>query len=251
MIDLKNKKTINLSDLVRFKGLNANPIIINKKDGTILGLVPEGKFLAGKDKFPVNLPAFYLALHPVTNDQYKKFVNETGHRPPNMANYGDPIWKGKKFPPEKSDHPVVCVSWDDAIAYCEWAGLRLPTELEWQLAAQGMDGRLWPWGAEFDSTRCNVGIDRPTAVDSYPTGVSPFGVMDLVGNIWQLTNDVYDNGSCRFVIIRGGSYYDPTSSWWYVKGGPQSLNMHQMLLLISPGFDRNATVGFRCVKDVQ
>ncbi len=71
----------------------------------------------------------------------------------------------------------------------------------------------------------------------------------MVGNVWQLTNDVYDNGSYRFVIIRGGSYYNPESSIWYVKGGPQPLDRTQMLLLVSPGFNRNATVGFRCVKD--
>ena len=75
--------------------------------------------------------------------------------------------------------------------------------------------------------------------------------MDLVGNVWQLTNDLYDNGSYYFIIIRGGSYYHPTSSWWYVKGGPQPLNRTQMLLRVSPGFERNATVGFRCVKDAE
>ncbi len=76
-------------------------------------------------------------------------------------------------------------------------------------------------------------------------------ILDLVGNVWQLTNDVYDNGSYYFVIIRGGSYYNPTSSWWYVQGGPQQLDKTQMLLMVSPGFDRNATVGFRCVKDAK
>lgn len=72
--------------------------------------------------------------------------------------------------------------------------------------------------------------------------------MDLTGNVWQLTSDVYNNGTYYFVIMKGGSFYKPTSSWWYVKGGPQPNTWHQQLLLVSPSFDRNATVGFRCVK---
>jgi formylglycine-generating enzyme required for sulfatase activity len=73
--------------------------------------------------------------------------------------------------------------------------------------------------------------------------------MDLVGNVWQLTNDTYDSGASYFTMIRGGSYYKPTSSWWYVQGGPQSADHTQMLLRVTDGFERNATVGFRCVKD--
>ena len=90
---------------------------------------------------------------------------------------------------------------------------------------------------------------KPFPVDAFPEGKSPFGMMDLTGNVWQLTGDVYNNGTYYFVIMKGGSFYKPTSSWWYVKGGPQPNNWHQQLLLVSPSFDRNATVGFRCVKD--
>ena len=86
-------------------------------------------------------------------------------------------------------------------------------------------------------------------MDAFPKGASPYGVMDMVGNVWQLTNDIYSNGTNYFGIIRGGSFYKPTSSWWYVEGGPQQLDKTQMLLLVSPGFDRSSTVGFRCVKD--
>jgi formylglycine-generating enzyme required for sulfatase activity len=74
--------------------------------------------------------------------------------------------------------------------------------------------------------------------------------MDLVGNVWQMTNDMYYNGADYFMIIRGGSYYRPDSSWWYIQGGPQSLDRTQIMLMVSQGYDRCATLGFRCVKDI-
>jgi formylglycine-generating enzyme required for sulfatase activity len=136
-------------------------------------------------------------------------------------------------------------------AYARWAGKRLPVEAEWQLAAQGTDGRLWPWGNEFHATRCNNAFDRPTPVDAFTKGASPYGVIDLVGNVWQATADRYFNGTYYFIVIRGGSYYKPESSWWYIQGGPQSLDRTQIMLLVSQGFDRSSTVGFRCVKDIK
>jgi formylglycine-generating enzyme required for sulfatase activity len=121
--------------------------------------------------------------------------------------------------------------------------------VEWQYAAGGAKSLKWPWGNEYDSTLCNHATGKTTPVDAFPGGKSPFDVMDMTGNVWQLTNDIYNNGTYYFVIMKGGSFYKPTSSWWYVKGGPQPNNWHQQLLLVSPSFDRNATVGFRCVKD--
>ncbi|MEZ5000831.1 MAG: SUMF1/EgtB/PvdO family nonheme iron enzyme, partial [Bacteroidales bacterium] len=159
-------------------------------------------------------------------------------------------WVGGVYRQGQENYPVVNVSLEDAKAYAAWAGKRLPTEMEWQLAAQGTDGRLWPWGNEFHGTKCNNGFERATPVDAFSKGQSPYGIYDMVGNVWQLTNDVYFNGNHYFVVIRGGSFYKPESSWWYVQGGPQPLNKTEYMLLVSPRFDRNSTVGFRCVKDV-
>lgn len=198
----------------------------------------------------VAMNRYFIDTFPVTNREFLRFLTATHYRPRDPANFLRHWVRGK--PPEGlEDHPVVWVSIEDARAYARWAGKRLPTGIEWQYAAQGSDGRKYPWGNSFDSTRCNVARGHTTPVSAFPDGVSPFGVADLVGNVWQLTNDVYDNGSYCFVMMRGGSYYNPASSVWYVQGGPLPVDRHQMLLMTSPGLDRNATVGFRCVKDAR
>jgi gamma-glutamyl hercynylcysteine S-oxide synthase len=202
-----------------------------------------------KDGRQHDVGAFYIDRYPVTNADFARFLQQTGYRPADTTNFLR-HWVGNRVPEGLERHPVVYVSLGDVRAYADWAGKRLPTEAEWQLAAQGTDGRAWPWGAEFDSTRANSGLGHTTPVDAYPQGASPFGVEDLVGNVWQITNDVYDDGSYRFAILRGGSHYQPTSSWWYVEGGPIPLDQRQSLLLVGPSFDRNATVGFRLVTDV-
>ena len=121
------------------------PVIIeHEKTGMLMVLVAGGKFLAGDGKFAAELPGFYVGLHAVTNRQYGVFVKESGHRAPDQDSYS--IWKNGKYPEEKAEHPVVCVSWEDGQAYCRWAGLRLPGELEWEKAARGVDGRRYPWG---------------------------------------------------------------------------------------------------------
>lgn len=204
-------------------------------------------YLSNADSTRISIREFVMDKFPVSNRQYFDFVKNSGYQPRDTTNYLK-HWANGKFRPEDAARPVVWIDLNDAKAYAEWAGKRLPTEAEWQYAAQGTDGRKWPWGNEPDSAKYNL-TGRLMPSDSWPKGASPFGVEDLTGNVWQLTADVYDNGSYNFVIIRGGSYFHPKSSWWYVQGGLQPLDKRQMLLLVSPGFDRNATVGFRCVMD--
>jgi formylglycine-generating enzyme required for sulfatase activity len=162
-------------------------IRIHAKDGTHLIRIPAGEFWMGSDDGPenerprhrVHLDEFYIARHPVTNAQYAKFIKETGHREPYY-------WNEKRF--NQPNQPVVAVSWHDALAYCEWAGLRLPTERQWEKAARGTDGRKWPWGDEPpDERRCNFGtqVGATTEVGSYPDGASPYGCQDMAGNVWE------------------------------------------------------------------
>jgi gamma-glutamyl hercynylcysteine S-oxide synthase len=197
----------------------------------------------------IKIDSFLIDKYPVTNAQYFDFVLNSGYKPVDTSRYLR-NWESGTFKQGQEKYPVVYVSYDDMQAYCKWAQKRLPTEAEWQLASQGSDKRKWPWGDEFHGTSCNNSFNRLTPVDAFAKGQSPFGVFDLVGNVWQMTNDMYFNGSNYFTVIRGGSYYKPESSWWYIQGGPQPLDKTQILLMVSPGFDRSSTVGFRCVKDI-
>jgi formylglycine-generating enzyme required for sulfatase activity len=209
--------------------------------------IPYPEYAEGSD---VIIQRFFMDTYPVTNRQYEAFLAASRYIPKDSTNFLK-HWVEGRPTKGKENHPVVNVSLDDAKAYARWSGERLPTETEWQYAAQGTDTRKYPWGNQFDSTKCNASLGRTTPVDQFPSGKSPFGVMDLVGNVWQLTNDVYDNGSNYFGIIRGGSYHNPTASVWYVQGGPQPVDNPQILLMVGQGLDRNATVGFRCVKDAE
>jgi formylglycine-generating enzyme required for sulfatase activity len=200
------------------------------------------------DTVTLQMPHYFMDIAPVTNELYHEYLLKSGHVPTDTTGFLR-HWNNGQPSPGTEKEPVVFVNLEDAREYCRYYGKRLPTEQEWQYAAQGTDMRKYPWGNQPDSTRCNDNLNRPTPVDKFPGGAGPFGTLDMIGNVWQMTADVYDNGAYFFNIIRGGSYYHPTQSIWYVTGGPLPADHPEMLLLIAPGLDRNATVGFRCVKD--
>jgi gamma-glutamyl hercynylcysteine S-oxide synthase len=215
--------------------------------GTLDPFIP---FPDHSDTVTTQMQKFYMDEYPVTNQQYRFFLKKSGYVPRDTTNFLK-HWQNNAPAEGEADHPVVYVNLDDARAYAKWIGRRLPTEKEWQYAAQGNDMRKYPWGNSMDSTRCNHNSNKPATVYQHPEGTSPFGVKDMIGNVWQMTNDVYFNGAYYYNIIRGGSYYHPTSSIWYIAGGALPADHPEMLLLISPALDRNATVGFRCVKDAE
>jgi len=194
---------------------------------------------------------FYIDVYPVTNDGYLKFMEATSYCPDDDHNFLRD-WRDGKPQEGWGNKPVTWVSIEDARAYASWAGKRLAHEWEWQYAAQGTDGRVFPWGNDWDLDRVpeqNGGRDLlpPSDVDAHPGGASPFGVMDLVGNVWQWTDEFTDEHT-RAAALRGGSSYLPRTSHWYF---PQAyrLDQHGKYLLMAPCKDRSGMLGFRCVVD--
>ena len=193
---------------------------------------PGGEFAIGRDpvvaaaparadELPphvVELPAYELSLTPVTNAQYASFVRDGGAVPP-------PHWDGASPSPGLEAHPVTFVDWFDAVAFCEWEGGRLPTEAEWEKGARGLDGRLYPWGAEEDASRAVIGLGmkRGTTapVGSLGRGASPFRLLDMTGNVWEWVSSAHraypydpDDGREEAAaaverVLRGGSYASP------------------------------------------
>ncbi|MBM3189929.1 MAG: formylglycine-generating enzyme family protein [Chloroflexi bacterium] len=219
-------------------------------DDPRMAYVPGGEFIFGRDggredespQQTLEVDGFNIDVYPVTNAQYKLFVDTTGHRIPRH-------WQEGQIPAGKEDHPVVWVSWEDAVAYAEWVGKRLPTEVEWEKAARGTDGRLYPWGNTFDSAKGNTqeaGLKDTSPVGSYPGGASPYGALDMCGNVWEWTADYYDayRGSVyslerygtTYRVLRGGSWFDSADSVMTVTRNSAK-----------PTFTFS-TIGFRCAK---
>jgi formylglycine-generating enzyme required for sulfatase activity len=207
------------------------------------------------------LAPFLIDRQCVTNRAFARFIQETGYTPVDCHRFLDHWEKPDqqrvrtwRYPAHKATHPVVWVSLEDARAYAQWAGTRLPTEAQWHYAAQGNDRRIWPWGNTFDIRKCNHRSDDTTPGDRYPEGASPWGCLDMAGNVWELTESERHDGHIRFVMLRGGSYLvlegEQPDSKWYTATGAQPTFSAQKLLLMGGGLDRCATVGFRCVCDM-
>jgi formylglycine-generating enzyme required for sulfatase activity len=220
----------------------------------------------------VDVDPFYLDKHEVTNAQFERFVRAAGHRTTaeregwgfayrqqdgkwqwlktDGANWRSPSGPGSTAP---ADHPVVQVSWEDAVAYCKWAGKRLPTEAEWEKAARGTDGRRYPWGETWDPSRANgnMTVKTTTPVGSYPTGVSLFGVHDMAGNVSEWVQDWFgpygssadrnptgpSAGQVR--VSRGGSWF---SGPWVLRSAGRGRSGPSV---------RGSDLGFRCAQGVQ
>ena len=225
---------------------------VSEKDGMVMVYVPEGKFMMGSndgkaDEKPahvVRLDAFWIDRTEVTNAMFIRFLREMladsrirAHSDRVTDSDGNALYyyyrinrSGSEFvlQDEKyADHPVVSVTWHGANAYCKWAGRRLPTEAEWEKAARGDDSRKYPWGdIEPDSARLNFrtnvnNVGDTTEAGRYPNGASPYGALDMAGNVWDWVNDWYDENyyrnspsenppgpsSGQYRVLRGGSWY--------------------------------------------
>ncbi|AKT39207.1 bifunctional serine/threonine-protein kinase/formylglycine-generating enzyme family protein [Chondromyces crocatus] len=236
-----------------------SPPILRGSNGEEMVLVPAGLFLMGQQRRKVHLDAYYIDRTPVTNRQFKRFIEVTGYQPEDQnANRFLFQMRRGELPKGMEEHPVTYVSWEDARAYAAWAGKRLPSEAEWEKAARGTDGRRYPWGraeptaryANFDNRSRENGT---SPVGAYPEGTSPYGALDMAGNVWEWCDDYddpdfYADGPPRNprnsriparnarLVMRGGS-------WMY---GAQSLRVYTR-----QSFDaryRFADGGFRCAR---
>ena len=229
----------------------------NVKDGSTLILIPGGEFVMGSEVYSNEAPPHRVQLSPywisrteISNAMYRRFQRETDHRPSDFVN--DELYNG-------DDQPVVGVDYSDALAYCQWAGGRLPTEAEWEFAARGTDGRLFPWGNDRpDPKRAVYGLvfgkgGKAASVGSRPADVSPFGVMDMAGNVLEWCSDwaapyEADSGNAQanpsgagqgiYRIMRGGC-------WVY-----QEESLRATTRFFSVPHQKVNFAGFRMVVDV-
>lgn len=219
--------------------------------------IPAGPFAMGRDDGPddegpaheVDLPTFYIELFEVTNAQFVAFVEDTGYTTDAEAR-GSSDWRA--YVEGKDNHPVVKASWNDAKAYCEWTDRRLPTEAEWEKAARGPEGLLYPWGNAWDPEKANVkeaGYRGTTPAGIFPDNVSPYGVHDMAGNVWEWTADWYQPypGNTvpdefygeEFKVLRGGGWFDEQDQVLATNRSSTSPEA------------ANDDIGFRCASDEQ
>ncbi|MFQ5850961.1 MAG: formylglycine-generating enzyme family protein [Candidatus Binatia bacterium] len=209
--------------------------------------------------------SFCIDRYPVTNGRYKRFMDDTAHEKPYISSEAyqrqgflvhpykkvrEFLWRGDSFPPNRENHPVVLVSHEDAMSYCAWMGektgrrYRLPTEAEWEKAARGLDGRIFPWGNEWNPNNLNSGerFGSTTPVSLFPQGKSPYGVYDMVGNLFEWTSTPWEGPPLhkrekRFVL-KG-------CSWDDLPGTCRAAMRHGR-----PARSKHILIGLRCVSDV-
>ena len=221
------------------------------------GLAAQDSIETASPQRTIMVEGFFLDRHEGSNQHYFAFVLQTRHRLPSM-------WRSQ---PQLSDpdQPVVGVSWEDARSYCQWASKRLPTEVEWEKAARGVDGRTFPWGNEWDPTRLHsadalaegdlydftswnawrertrhdAALRRAAPVGSYPSGASPYGVEDMAGNVWEWVDDWFDEQR-TFKVLRGGAFDVPravTTTWFREN-------------FLPPDSAASSVTGFRCARSM-
>jgi len=207
-------------------------------------LVPAGPFLYGANKESATLPAFYIDQTEVPNKYYAQFCEATGR----------PLPKG--FPSDKPDLPVINVTVIDALAFAKWAGKRLPTAQEWEKAARGKDGLLYPWGNTPDTSKANVNTKRLRSVTDLPEGASPYGVLNMVGNVWELLNEQTTPSQDATDYFR--SILDPPlkddEHWYMIRGISCQRTLSPNVLWDSasiPSRWKDVDIGFRCAMDAK
>jgi formylglycine-generating enzyme required for sulfatase activity len=166
-----------------------------KRQGFAVDLDSVRKVLRAEKVEQVHVDAFFIDPVPVTNREFERFVSETNHRTEAERRGNPENWREYFLDHDKAEHPVVCVSYEDAEAYCQWAGKRLPTADEWKKAFRGTEGRMYPWGDDYDEDKCNTAEScagwQTTPVRKFPAGASVYGCLDMLGNVeeWTSTNE--------------------------------------------------------------
>jgi formylglycine-generating enzyme required for sulfatase activity len=217
--------------------------------------IPAGPFTMGADRgnpdegpaHQVDVPAFKIDKFEVTNADFAAFVKATGYQTDAENRGASRVWRDE-YKEGKDNHPVVRVTWNDAVAYCKWLGKRLPSEAEWEKAARGPEGFRYPWGNDWDATKVNgkeSGLRGTTAVGSYPP--NGYGLFDMAGNVWEWTADWYQpypgNSTPdqfygeKFRVVRGGGWFEE---------GPQLVTYNRNAA--DPNTTANDDLGFRCAK---